>query len=390
MSTDPPEYHTKTLSPLSPLPVHPPEPANIPVLRNQIDPVFNMTSTHLDAGESAAPAESNGADVHDEANSPSSDSSFTDAYKDQPGTVEHKEETMETAGASDDYAMTFDSDGEDQAAQTQDVSQANIDSNASTIPTNVSIAAVPSLDDAISAAKTQPEPDSISPVQAAAPSEQTASIEPISETPINQQTPSSQTAPSSEAQAFEDVATGGVDIQQLLDNITANAEKNEPSAQSAPPSASTSTTNVLPPHASLPPRPQAHTLPSDETPSYHAMSALPLASGSYRQPAVAPSLIAAGAPGTSTDPRGGLPPPPGTSYSDFSRPPSQGQFPTPFTAWDEANDPEKRWGPEVQRLYDTFLEEERKNVTEGTWEKFPVGSRLFVGQYRSRISLCVD
>ena len=45
---EPPEFHTKTLSPLSPLPLYPPEPSKIPVLQNQTDPVFNMTSTYLD------------------------------------------------------------------------------------------------------------------------------------------------------------------------------------------------------------------------------------------------------------------------------------------------------------------------------------------------------
>lgn len=43
---------------------------------------------------------------------------------------------------------------------------------------------------------------------------------------------------------------------------------------------------------------------------------------------------------------------------------------------DEADIP---WTPETQRKYDVFLNEERKYVTEGNWEQFPQGSRLFVG-----------
>jgi hypothetical protein len=39
------------------------------------------------------------------------------------------------------------------------------------------------------------------------------------------------------------------------------------------------------------------------------------------------------------------------------------------------------WGPEVQKKYDEFLHDERIYVTEGLWDRFPVGSRLFVGQY---------
>jgi hypothetical protein len=39
-------FRGKTLTPESPRPLHIPEPANIPVLENQMDPVFNDTSTY--------------------------------------------------------------------------------------------------------------------------------------------------------------------------------------------------------------------------------------------------------------------------------------------------------------------------------------------------------
>jgi hypothetical protein len=46
--------------------------------------------------------------------------------------------------------------------------------------------------------------------------------------------------------------------------------------------------------------------------------------------------------------------------------------------------PEDRpWDAEVQRKYDRFIEEERRYVSEGRWEMFPQGSRLFVGNLSS-------
>ena len=43
--------------------------------------------------------------------------------------------------------------------------------------------------------------------------------------------------------------------------------------------------------------------------------------------------------------------------------------------------PEDRpWDAEVQRKYDRFIEDERRYVSEGRWEQFPQGSRLFVGK----------
>ena len=44
-----------------------------------------------------------------------------------------------------------------------------------------------------------------------------------------------------------------------------------------------------------------------------------------------------------------------------------------------SDDGDHKWGPDVQRKYDKFLEDERKYVTEGVWDRFPSGSRMFVG-----------
>lgn len=42
---------------------------------------------------------------------------------------------------------------------------------------------------------------------------------------------------------------------------------------------------------------------------------------------------------------------------------------------------DRPWDAETQRKYDRFIEDERRYVSEGRWEQFPQGSRLFVGVY---------
>lgn len=37
--------------------------------------------------------------------------------------------------------------------------------------------------------------------------------------------------------------------------------------------------------------------------------------------------------------------------------------------------------PEIQRKYDQFLHDEEAYTGEGSWDKFPQGSRLFVGEF---------
>ncbi|KAI4186694.1 MAG: hypothetical protein L6R41_003310, partial [Letrouitia leprolyta] len=45
----------------------------------------------------------------------------------------------------------------------------------------------------------------------------------------------------------------------------------------------------------------------------------------------------------------------------------------------ESNPDEAPWPPDLEKLYDEFSNEEAKYVAEGVWDRFPSGSRLFVG-----------
>ncbi|TVY56396.1 putative RNA-binding protein, partial [Lachnellula suecica] len=374
MTDEAPEFHTKTLSPLSPLPVHPPEPSKIPVLQNQIDPVFNMTSTHIATHQAhspvTAPAEAQPSSAED-TGSPSADSSFSDAYKEEPaeGNDEKVKEIDQSTEVADDYAMTFDSDGEEQTSS-QDISKANIEQEASTplniaatdLPTSISHApsfvavsdsAVPSNDQAT---HTSPPPSLPAASEPAGPSNGSSVAPTAAEHPSGAGSgPAESTV--HQTHAYEAITSGDIDIQQLLDNITANAEKNEPTSTTpAQPSTPNSTTSLpksnssLPAHASLPPRPQTSQTRGyqDDIQKYHnGPPGVPQQSSSYRPVGAPPSLIGAGAPGTSTDPR------------------------------------DARWGPDVQKIYDEFLVNERMYVTEGMWDRFPKRSRLFIGNLPS-------
>jgi hypothetical protein len=387
MTPDAPEFITKTLSPLSPLPVYLPEPSNIPVLRNQIDPILNMTSTFDPAPALPVPANA----LHEPnstADSPSAGSSFSDAYKQGDGKEGKNSETVnQDTVVSDDYAMTFDSDGEAHS-DSQDVSHESILQEKTSSPFMPSTHQLSPLyheglitdlnrDRETSAGTSFPT--------------QEANANPSETSPIQDQ-PNTNKA---QEQTYENMAGGGIDIQQLLDNITANAEKNEAASTLTTPSSATTTsfpkTTGLPPHSSLPPRPQ---IPSkrfhDDISKYHAGVPQPQ---NFRAPGMT-TLVASGAPGTSTDPRGGLPPPPTASFrspQSAGSPTSPGSYQNldrlntqdpKLNSSREADDADVRWGPETQKEYDEFIAQERVYVTEGSWDRFPVNSRLFIGKQK--------
>lgn len=53
-----------------------------------------------------------------------------------------------------------------------------------------------------------------------------------------------------------------------------------------------------------------------------------------------------------------------------------------------SSEDETPWPPGVQRKYDEFLQQERKYVTEGQWDRFAIGSRLFVGRFSGPDAFC--
>jgi nuclear polyadenylated RNA-binding protein 3 len=371
-----------------------------------------MTETHLDKDTptSTLPLPMRTPDApQDDPKSPSAESSFSDAYKEQPEGMDEKQANNadQETDVSDDYAMAVDSDGEEQA-DSQDISQAKIESDTKSLPAPVPDLTLPSS----TLSHDPPANNLVQPGQATQPTPTNSSpTHPTVDNAANNDhsvaVPAriSIEATKLDTHTYDDNPNGGIDIQQLLDNITANAEKNESNSAATTPSTQSSKiplakgSSGLPTHASLPPRPnipQKRPYP-DDIQKYHAgASGVPQPSVSYRPPGVATALIAAGAPGTSTDPRGGLPPPPSASfrptyvssgspvssasYTQIHRSAGPDRQVASIESQDEADEADAKWGPEVQKIYDEFLADERMYVQEGLWDRFPLNSRLFIGE----------
>ncbi|KAI9052402.1 hypothetical protein LZ554_003750 [Drepanopeziza brunnea f. sp. 'monogermtubi'] len=384
-----PETHTNPMSTTSQFAAHPPESSSIPVLQYQLDSDVNMTSTHLDLAPptqavavSADP--SSEPPISSKVDSPSSaHSSLFDAYKE--GSNEQGEQMDYIVGhgsdVSDDYGMAIDSDG-DEHADSRDISQANNMPEAKSLSDQINLPLTAPVDAHSAKPVSQPGSDAIPTPPSPSIQTNAARLQTL-ESNIGNTFQMSNETTEAQAYSYEDVSNGGIDIQQLLDNITANAEKNEQTASPDTPSPSflnlsSKPTSGLPTHSSLPPRPNvSQKRPYDDMQKYHANTpGLPPAASSYRNPAAASAVIDAGAPGTSIDSRGGLPPPPSAS---FKPPPPSAS--SPVTSALSSQD--AKWGPDVQKLYDQFLENERMYVTEGLWDRFPIGSRLFIGNLPS-------
>ncbi|KAI4928347.1 uncharacterized protein J4E92_005833 [Alternaria infectoria] len=182
-----------------------------------------------------------------------------------------------------------------------------------------------------------------------------------------------QHAPAQSAQGAHyqtDAHTGSnVDVQALLDSLTP-AANNAPAAQYASAQMSSQSPQTqhhassLPSATNLPARPPTQEQPathpnynpSDDIRSYHPQS---------QQAPIAQQ-------------RGnGSLQPLNVQSQDFSTP-SQAQQ-QPGDRSETPDDEDQRWPPEVNRRYEEFLDQERKFVTEGQWDQFPMGSRLFIG-----------
>ncbi|KAJ8115585.1 hypothetical protein OPT61_g2793 [Boeremia exigua] len=173
-------------------------------------------------------------------------------------------------------------------------------------------------------------------------------------------------------------AANNVDVQALLDSLTPSANNAPPglyapqlSSQSAQPQGSASA-SLPQPASNLPPRPPAQEKPAthpnydpnDDIRSYHPGTQVP----PNAQQRSNGQLQASSAGGQQSM----------TMATQSSPTVSTGQ-PQPQRSSSPGDDEDVRWGPEVNRLYEAFLDQERKFVTEGQWDQFPMGSRLFIG-----------
>ncbi|OKL58771.1 hypothetical protein UA08_05555 [Talaromyces atroroseus] len=351
-------FRGKTLTPESPRPLHIPEPSNIPVLENQMDPIFNDTSTY-----------------------------------EKPASNRSEEQLSQL---NSEHAIY----------QSVDDSQSRIEETSHSLASDSELANLPIINSQSTA------------VDPASSTEH--NVGPYHQTAVPTNADSTKGGPIPQQQVSsngENVkAEAGVDFQNLLDNLST-----APPAPAVTATASSPSNNAVlqeheqPPHpsisnntyAGLPPRPPAQEVPDlssnytspEENSDYHRLfSQAPNSSAYVSQPqgedqysnatAFAPGVP----PGTSSG-ANGLPPPPVATFQQHQTqqkldlsPDNIAQVSHKGSRTDKYGarpgnvaDDEAPWGPEVQKIYDEFLREERIYVTEGLWDRFPHGSRLFVG-----------
>ncbi|OJJ39095.1 hypothetical protein ASPWEDRAFT_49159 [Aspergillus wentii DTO 134E9] len=436
-------FRGKTLTPESPRPVHIAEPANIPVLQNQMDPVFNDTSTY-EIPENVAHGHTPQTQDGRMPRGQYAGSDGGGGVRGNQGPVQSQEQQQQRQQPYPPAAGSFFLfrptsllvDGlMDQHDSTSTIIQpypsipiptmtetsvvqdptAPPSSTATIIAANSSLTACPPPDTATLLAQAIPNGPPHAPPQGIPVANEINnpsadwSAQPAS-SHDHHRLEFQNKKPEDNASHPED----GVDFQNLLDNLPppSTAAPSAPTVSETAPSADDPSLNPQPAatadeslksSSGLPPRPPPQEKPSihpnynpsDNIRSYHQLPpshsntspTQPAQQSNYPSQLGLPSLVAAGAPGTASG-ASSLPPPPGPSFQQT--PPSgtesqeaannkNGRLDRQAGRQTKSGDDDAPWGPEVQKKYDDFLHNERIYVTEGLWDRFPPGSRLFVG-----------
>ncbi|KAJ5103709.1 hypothetical protein N7532_004238 [Penicillium argentinense] len=402
MTPDPPDealhFRGKTLTPESPRPLHIPEPANIPVLENQMDPVFNDTSTydrsdapqvsfptlHTQDGWSAAPG--------GEGVGPGSSQDAGSLHGPQSGNP-----AMNDLSVSGDSYSSIPAGTAQASNMNAGISLPNAKPSHAppVVPGSQGFATMGAIDNAGNPVGLSTFPGR------------------LDEDSKGNHDTTATTAAGTEMESNSGAGATGVNFQTLLDNLSHRSATATTGAapsleegsslhqatqdESLQPSLSSAQDTQSLNH----PRPPLH--PSNQPPNYHDDSAYHLLPPA-QNPAYAttasnqahqsfPSMPSGGPPGAGSG-VGALPPPPVASFQQNNsssgaesqtsqEAPAQtakkGRPDKPAARPGKGADDDSPWGPEVQKKYDEFLHDERVYVTEGLWDRFPVGSRLFVG-----------
>ncbi|UNI17651.1 nuclear polyadenylated RNA-binding protein 3 [Purpureocillium takamizusanense] len=410
---------TANLSPVSPAPVHTATPLVVPALQDTVDTIDAMVAAAATLAEpngvanDAPPVEpavfgdtalggDGPADVVD-------NDSFNDPYGDDTNNAA-PEATVPPPQAevvdNDDYAKTFDSPIEPEEGDGQDTEQ---DVSEQLAESNV-VSASPS-DHLTADHASEPVHDAVAHVPAGpaaqdspAPTadEQAASLSGAQSDPAagtfgltqpsvgtQEQAGTSSVAPS-DVPAQHDPTTSetqdpGVDIQQLMADLTspptapsadaasvmppAGGVEADQSASLAPltPSTALPSSSTLPPRPPMPlPTPQSYGAQHQAHPSTPSGTAVPSVPSQ-------PLSHATGPPGSSSDGPVGLPAPPAGAVSTPS-----------FHAQAALGQPgDGRQEDDYQRQWDQFMADERQYMSEAKWDRFPEGSRIFIGNLSS-------
>lgn len=409
MTSDlPPEAHhyRRSQTPESPRPLHLPEPSSIPVLQNQMDPIFNDTTTYDIALDTSSVSKALDANQVDNVVR-GAPLQMTETLTQPQGHPEgHNHEDIQNSGSSnivlqrstENQAISTNSHAHSSNATAHDL-QRTLDSLAQfteSTNANAELDQPPTGGDASNEDNTLPKQE----VSASDSYAQSASA-------VRPDTP--------------DTASKGVNYQSLLDTLS-HATATAPIADTltAPTTASniegptvpeTGSEKPLPVVAGLPPRPppqekpaiHPNYSPNESIRSYHQLplqnaTSAPYQSqtASYRPTGVVGTGTNIPPPQANTRAANGLPPPPIATFQQSPGSVAPLQSPSVQSLRDVGgratespsqkhesqglDDEEQPWGSDIQKKYDQFLHDERMYVTEGVWDRFPPGSRLFVGK----------
>lgn len=422
---NPQYFRGKTLTPESPVPLHIPEPSHIPVLQNQIDPIFNLMSTHMDPPSTSSYATTSGNELPPQEHTQAAQANTAAASLNNG--ISHQENLprgREPDQGDKDYVLAF--ENEDLAEGLAE----EMDTDTSPNHLSTSAAQPSASTPAHETLSSHPQDDPSSyPHQVHTSLPESSNVIPGSPQPtqaasvVEEQDP--QAASGSPSNSDDQTQDGGVNYQALLDNLspstaTAPSADNIASITTAAPS----TTSTIPRPSStespvpavplapgLPPRP-----PPQEKPAIHPNYTTGEDIRSYHYPHVQAANLPAPSASQPNNPirpipgfthplppngsigSNGLPPPPLATFQQSALQTAQPSQPSPITPQSrqpeiptqavdrnavtlESGPDEPPWPAELERQYDEFTSEEAKYVAEGVWDRFPPGSRLFVGMF---------
>jgi hypothetical protein len=356
MTSSPPQepldIRWKSLTPQSPKPILRPSPSNIPLLHRQMDPSAATSVIPDDTNQSTHPATEQQNDSQEDA-SGSSDSGAEPSV-DHENTIQNLE-----------HVSNFQVDG-DQKDESTKLANLNAGINEASSISSTSNSNAPESHEAAVVIISEPLTSQFI---------QQPSIIPNGEHDYISLSNDNAIPPS-----LESIVPSGVNIQALLDQLAPSL------SAKLPPTESTAQVSIVQEPvspsisnqaASLPPRPppQENTstnpdfIPLEDIKSYHPHSQ-PNVSGPFQAHDSVPAYVA-----PSSVAHHPLPSP------GFLKSPALNNGGIPNLI-DEDDAP---FSAEQDRQYDQFIREERTNVAEGNWDKFPDGSRLFIGKKHHKV-----
>ncbi|KAI1385927.1 uncharacterized protein F4822DRAFT_357747 [Hypoxylon trugodes] len=370
---------TANLTPISPAPLHLSSPVVVPALQDQADSLYTMSLSNgvsqdptvpATAGEQVEPPRQNGA--------PTTDSQH-ETYGTQNAISTNNTENADDIDDLDDLQPDDEDDGaivkNDSAALGGDgrenANQDVIKTNISAINSDSSESFADNSDGVDSASDHSSANPQIDP----RPQSQTGITSSTNNTDVSQ---AATTAPTESNDHLPSTTSNEVDIQSLVDKIIGNA----PTAAIANPIPTQEV--LLPPRPPVPQQPSSAYVQSEDIahtqyqPTYSNTSAT---MSSLLPPP--PGNHLAGAPGTIPDAHNSHPPPP-AAYPLNALP----THPFPVAQFDPAYAAAPGTQPQIidqqpLQRWETFLQEERRYVSEAKWDRFPEGSRLFIGNLSS-------